>query len=130
MKKKCLFVYVVFVLGVFGCTQKVRNEYSIKEHEESTSFDSSNLSNVAKDEQLNSIGIPVRLPYASDLEAYSRVNCKISKPDNNGPDPALLEERGKIVTRLEDYEKNYKGKELEAYMQWLTVAANAINNCP
>jgi hypothetical protein len=70
------------------------------------------------------------LPYASDLEAYYLVNCKLNKSGDGPPDQALWEERGKVVTRLEAYEKKYKGKELEEYLKWGSVASNAINNCP
>jgi len=90
----------------------------------------SNKISEAKTEKLNSIGIPARLPYAADLEAYYLVNCKLNLNGDTEPDMTLMEERGKIIERLEGYEKKYKGKELEEFLNWGSVAANAINNCP
>lgn len=130
MKKIHSFIFIAFVFTVIGCTQKVRNEYSVKENSSSQASGNSNNSTPTKEEKTNSIGIPVKLPYSSDLEALYQVNCKLNNVGSNGPDQALMEERGKIITRLEDYEKKYKGKELEDFLHWGSVAANAVNNCP
>jgi hypothetical protein len=113
-----------------ACTQKVRQEQTTEQS--SSAVDNNQETNkTSANEQLNSIGIPMRLPYASDLEAYYLVNCKLNKTSSGGaPDPEVWAERGKIVSRLEAYEQKYKGKELEEYLKWGSVAANAINNCP
>lgn len=130
MKHLIVYVSVGVLALASACTQKVRQEQSIEQS--SNAVDNNNATNpTAANEQLNSIGIPMRLPYASDLEAYYLVNCKLNKNDKGGaPDPDVWAERGKIVSRLEAYEQKYKGKELEEYLKWGSVAANAINNCP
>lgn len=129
MRTTVLILATVAVSCISSCTQKVRKD-SAAEPVATTNTDNNTQNTPAKEEKLNSIGIPTRLPYAADLEAYYLVNCKLNKAGNGVPDQALWEERGKVVTRLEAYEKKYKGKELEEYQKWGSVAANAINNCP
>jgi hypothetical protein len=129
MRNFIIYVSVGVLALTSACTQKVRQEQTTEQSGGTVNNNETN--NAAANEQLNSIGIPMRLPYASDLEAYYLVNCKLNKTSNGGaPDPDVWAERGKIVSRLEAYEQKYKGKELEEYLKWGSVAANAINNCP
>jgi hypothetical protein len=129
MRTPYLFLLVSLLCLSASCTKKVRKDSSA-EGGSTTMNSHSNKISEAKTEKLNSIGIPARLPYAADLEAYYLVNCKLNLNGDTEPDMTLMEERGKIIERLEGYEKKYKGKELEEFLNWGSVAANAINNCP
>lgn len=129
MRTHYLFLWLCVFCFTASCTKKVLNDSSRDGGSGSLSGQSNKVSE-AKTEKLNSIGIPAKLPYASDLEAYYLVNCKLNNFGDNEPDMALMEERGKIIGRLETFEKKYKGKDLEEFLKWGSVAANAINNCP
>jgi hypothetical protein len=130
MKNKTFLTTVVLLfLGISACTKKVHND-SLETGNTKSSVSGDIESKNKPEEALNSIGIPMRLPYAADLEAFHLVNCKLSRSINNEIDTAVLQERGRIISRLQEYEKKYKGKNLEEFDKWGGVAANAINNCP
>lgn len=120
---------LLLFLGLSACTKKVHND-SLDQNTGQGAVSEPSEPKKKADEPVNSIGIPMRLPYAADLEAFHLVNCKLSKSINEEVDMAVLEERGRIIARLDEYEKKYKGKAREEFDKWGGVAANAINNCP
>jgi hypothetical protein len=72
----------------------------------------------------NRLGIPASLPYASDLELYNSMLCRLDKMDQDNPDMALIQERGALIQKLINWEKKYTGPELEEYQKWAGVASD------
>jgi hypothetical protein len=73
----------------------------------------------------NRLGIPVSLPYAGDLDAYNTIVCGLSKMDDANPDMELFRQRGEMIKKLMEWEKNLSGAELDEYQKWAAVASDA-----
>lgn len=73
----------------------------------------------------NRLGIPLSLPYAGDLDAYNTIVCKLGKMDDTNPDMELFRQRGEMIKKLMEWEKNLSGAELDEYQKWAAVASDA-----
>lgn len=73
----------------------------------------------------NRLGIPVSLPYAGDLDAYNTIVCRLSNMDDANPDMELFRQRGEMIKKLMEWEKNLSGAELDEYQKWAAVASDA-----